>query len=215
MALNIDILIGYDDYYDTDGTPLDFCYKRKTIHYKGIRVVLNQLPYLVNNSNGNIYFTTPAVSIIEDYINGAINDGKTEVCINQFGRFNRGTAPIGENTKFMYSLAEHFFIPGLIRDIPSNGFLTPVYFDKNVLIKFEHAEGYGITFHTDSAGRIHGPKNIDIPFGVNRNGYVILWLGDIVNFPEKELLYLYSANVEPQYDIHSDFYRNQILGEWL
>ncbi|MBO2617254.1 hypothetical protein [Shewanella algae] len=213
--MKVEILEGYDDYFDVDGTPLDFCIKRKTFHYKGIKVVLDKLPYLLNNTNGNVYFTTPAVVIINEYVDEAVEKGKKEVRINQFGRLNRGKLPVGDNTEFRYSPAEHFFIPGLIRDIPSNGFLTPVYFEKHVLVKFEHAEGYDISNYTESAGRIHGPEGIDVPYGINKDGYVIMWLGDIVDFPNKELLYLYSANVEPQYDIHSDFYRNQILGEWL
>ncbi|WP_114779256.1 hypothetical protein [Vibrio cholerae] len=213
--MKIENLEGYDDYYDVDGTPLEFCSKRKTVHYKGIKVVLDRLPYLINSINGCIYFTTPAVAIINDYVDEAIRKEKKEVRINEFGRFDRGKLPVAGNTVFKYSPAEHFFIPGLIRDIPSDGFLTPVYFDKHVLVKFEHADDYGITRHTESAGRIHGADGIDAPYGVNKNGYVIMWLGDIVKFPNKELLYLYSANVEPQYDIHSDFYKNQILGEWL
>jgi hypothetical protein len=213
--LNIDSLDGYNDYFDQDGTALEFCSKRKTVHYDDMKIVLDRLPYLINQSSGRIYFSIPAMKIIEEYVEDAKKKGKKEVRINQFGKFDRGKFPVGEQTEFKYSPAEHFFIPGLIRDIPTDGFLTPVYFEKHVLVKFEHADGYNLERHTESAGRIHGQNGINVPYGVNKGGYVIMWLGDIVNFPKNELLYLYSANVEPQYDIHSDFYRNQILGEWL
>jgi len=213
--MNLDALEGYNSYYDRDGSPLTFCSKRKTVNYDGMKIVLNSLPYLVNENSGNIYFSIPAVEIIKDYIKKAKSQGKKEVTINQFGRFNRGKLPIGEKTQFSYSPAEHFFIPGLVRNIPSDGYLTPVYFEGHVLLKFEHADGYRLEKHTSSSGRIHGPRSINIPYGVNKDGFVIMWLGDIVRFPNNELLYLYSANVEPKYDIHSDFYRNQILGEWL
>lgn len=215
VQLKIDSLEGYNNYFDLDGSPLEFCTQRKTVHYDGMKLVLDRLPYLLNKSSGQIRFSIPAIQIIKDYIKDAKKQGKNEVRINQFGRFNRGKLPVGDQTNFKYSPAEHFFIPGLIRDIPSNGFLTPVYFEKHVLVKFEHAEGYELQKQTESAGRIHGPGGIDVPYGVNKGGHVIMWLGDIVNLPQHELLYLYSANVEPQYDIHSDFYRNQILGEWL
>ncbi|MCE1184163.1 MAG: hypothetical protein LWW92_00970 [Rhodocyclales bacterium] len=213
--MKLDSLKGHNDYHDSDGTPLNFCAKRKTIHYDGVRIILDSLPYLINESSGDIYFSIPAMQIIKDYYERAKKQGKTEVRINQFGNFNRGRLSVAGKTKFRYSPAEHFFIPGLIRNIPSDGYLTPVYFENHVLVKFEHANGYTLEKHTASAGRIHGPNDINIPYGVNKSGFVIMWLGDIVSFPENELLYLYSANVEPKYDIHSDFYRNQILGEWL
>ncbi|WP_129141614.1 hypothetical protein [Modicisalibacter coralii] len=213
--MKIDSLDGYDDYYDLDGSPLEFCIQRKTVHYDGMKIVLDRLPYLLNKSSGQIRFSSPAVQIIKEYAEDGKRNGKKEVRINQFGKFNRGKLPVGEQTDFKYSPAEHFFIPGLIRNRPSDGFLTPVYFEKHVLVKFEHADGYNLEKQTESAGRIHGPGDIDVPYGVNKGGHVIMWLGDIANLPKNEFLYLYSANVEPQYDIHSDFYRNQILGEWL
>lgn len=213
--MNLDSLDGYNDYYDRDGTPLKFCSKRKTVHYDGMKIILDCLPYLINESSGHIHFSIPAMQIIKEHVEAAKRQGKTEVRINQFGKFNRGKLPVGEQTEFRYSPAEHFFIPGLIRGIPSDGYLTPVYFEGHVLVKFEHADGYRLEKHTASAGRIHSPNGINIPYGVNKGGFVIMWLGDIVSFPKNELFYLYSANVEPQYDIHSDFYRNQILGEWL
>lgn len=215
MKFNINSLDGYNSYFDQDGTPLEFCSERKTVYYNGIKIILDRLPYLINQTNSQIYFSIPAAGIIKNYVEEAKKQDKKEVKINQFGRFNRGKLPVGNDTRFIYSPAEPFFIPGLIRDIPSDGFLTPVYFEKHVLIKFEHADGYNLERYTESAGIIHAPGDIHVPYGVDKSGYVIMWLGDIVNFSEKELLYLYSANVEPQYDIHSDFYRNQILGEWL
>lgn len=213
--LEIEILEGYDYYYDVDGTPLDFCIKRKTIYYKGIRVVLDKLPYLINPINGNLYFTNSAVLIINAYVDSEVLNMRKEVRINQFGKFDRGRLLIDKNKNFKYSAAEYFFIPGLNRGILSDGFLTPVYFYGHVLVKFEHVDGYSLTRYTASTGRIYSPDGIDVPYGINKNGYVIMWLGDVVKFSNRELLYLYSANVEPQYDIHSDFYRNQILGEWL
>ncbi|MNC64301.1 hypothetical protein D3C75_1144890 [compost metagenome] len=54
-----------------------------------------------------------------------------------------------------------------------------------------------------------------VPYGINQRGSVIMWLGDIVGLPEQEKMYLYSENIDPQHDLHSDFYNNQILGEWL
>lgn len=213
--MNIEILKGHDHYYSPAGAKLDLCFKRKTIHYKNVKVILDQLPYLINEASGEIYFTTPAVEIIEDYASEAFIDGRREIKINQLGRFNRSKLPVAKNTIFKYSPAEHFFTPGLIRSIPSDGYLTPVYFNKNVLVKFEHAEGYQLDRQTATAGRMKRSIGYDIPYGINKSGNVIMWLGDIVELPNQDVMYLYSENIDPQYDLHSDFYRNQILGEWL
>lgn len=213
--MHMEILKGYDSYYDPVGTRLDLCFKRKTIHYKNIKVILDKLPYLINETSGEIYFPTPAVAIIDNYVSEALDKGRKEIKINQLARFNRGKLEAGKNTSFKYSPVEHFFIPGLIRDIPSDGYLTPVYFDKNVLIKFEHAGDYELERQTATAGRIKRSAGYEVPYGINKNGNVIMWLGDIVKLPSRELMYLYSENIDPQYDLHSDFYRNQILDEWL
>lgn len=213
--MKIDVLEGYNYYFAPDGARLDLCFKRKTIHYKNIKVVLDQLPYLINEMSGEIFFPSTAVAIIEDYVDEALMKDRKEITINWFGRFNRGKLPAAKNTNFKYSPVEHFFIPGLAVRLPSDGYLTPVYFDKNVLIKFEHAEGYQLEKQTASAGRIKRDNGYQIPYGINRNGNVIMWLGDIVGLPDRELMYLYSENIDPQYDLHSDFYQNQILGKWL
>jgi hypothetical protein len=212
--MKIDQLEGFDSYYEND-QPLTFCSDRITIHYDEIKVVLNKLPYLKNPVSGDIHFTTPAVHIINDYVSDAKRNNKKEIIINQLGRFNRGRLPIGESTDFKYSPAEHFFIPGLIRDIPSNGYLTPVYFNKNVLVRYEHADGYSVSSKTDSFGVIHIGESCTIPYGLNASRNVVMWLGDIVRLDRKEVLYLYSENIEPQYDLHSDFYDNQILNKWV
>ena len=213
--MNVEILKGYDHYYAPSGASLDLCFKRKTIHYKNIKIILNKLPYLIDRLSGDIFFTSPAVVIIENHVSKALSSSREEIQINQFSRFNRGKLPVAKNTKFRYPPVEHFFIPGLIRNIPSDGYLTPVYFDKNVLVKFEHAKGYQLVSQTATAGRIKINNVHDIPYGINKNGSVIMWLGDIVGLPSRELMYLYSENIEPEYDLHSDFYRNQIFDKWL
>lgn len=213
--MKFDNINAHNHYFDTDGTPLELAFNRKTIYYNGFKVILDKLPYLKNPNNNNIYFTTPALSIIQELVALALKEGKTELRINEFNKFNKGKAQIAIDTKFKYSLVEHFFIPGLITDIPSDCHLTPVYFNKNILTKFQYGDGYEIKSRTASFGYIVSHSGYSIPFGINPNGYVIMWLGDIINLPEKELLYLYSENIEPQYNIHSDFYRNQILNEWL
>lgn len=215
VVLKPEELQGHDSYFDEEGTPLDFCADRRTIISQGIKVILNKLPYLKSPATGAVFFTTPAVKIINDYVSKAKATGKFQVTINQLGRFDRGRLPIDRGTNLKYSAAEHFFIPGLIRSLPSDGYLTPVYFDKNVLVKFQHGIGYDIRVFSRSFGTLSIHGGATIPFGVNRSEKVVIWLGDLIKLDERELFYFYSENISPQYDLHSDFYNSQILNKWI
>ncbi|KIY40759.1 hypothetical protein TZ03_11515 [Pseudomonas sp. 10-1B] len=208
-------LIAHDSYFGYAGEPLHLCFDRLTLRHDSVKVVLDKLPYLKSSVTGQVFFTAPAVHIIETEVTHAKSQGKEKTTINQFVRFNRRKLPIASDTNFKYSLVEHFFIPGLIRNIPSDGYLTPVYFNQDVLIKFEYSGSCDLLRSTPTSGLITTKDNVQVPYGINSSGSVVMWLGDIVNLSEKEHLYLYSENIDPQYDLHSDFYRNQILGEWL
>ena len=213
--MRVEQLEAIDSYFDEDGTPLEFCVDRKTIYVAGLRVILNKLPYLRNPVSGEMFFTKFAVHIINDYVSEAKRMQRSEAVINQLGRFERGELPVGKGTKFRYSSAEHFFIPGLVRGIPSDGYLTPVYFNGNVLVKYQHGLGYEIKSSTKSFGFISVPSGESFPYGVNRAGHIVMWLRDIMKLDARELFCLYSENIEPQYDLHSDFYDNQILNKWI
>lgn len=208
-------LQAFDSYFDEDGTPLDFCVDRMTIHVEEVRVVLDRLPYLRNPMTGSVRFTTAAVHIIDSYVAEARGKQSAQAVINQFGRFERGGLPLGKGAQFRYSAAEHFFIPGLVTSMPSERYLTPVYFSRNVLMKYRHVEGYGLQSFTDSCGSISIDGGGTLPYGVNKEGYVMMWFGDVVKLDERERFYLYSENVGPQYDLHSDFYDNQIQNKWI
>jgi hypothetical protein len=62
--LKLEKLDGYNSYFDDKDQPLEFCSDRKTIHYNEVKVVLNKLPYLKSYITDDIYFTIPAVEII-------------------------------------------------------------------------------------------------------------------------------------------------------
>ncbi|POE37794.1 hypothetical protein [Pectobacterium odoriferum] len=213
--MEIEKLIAHDSYFDNANNPLHLCFDRLTFRHDGVKVILNKLPYLKSAATGQVFFPVPAVYIIEIEVAQAKAQSKESTTINQLGRFNRGKLPIADSANFKYSAVEHFFIPGLIRRVPTDGYLTPVYFNQDVLIKFEHSENCKLQRSTPTAGLITTKDGIQVPYGINSSGSVVLWLGDIMKLSEKEHLYLYSENIEPQYDLHSDFYRNQILGEWL
>jgi hypothetical protein len=110
--------------------------------------------------------------------------------------------------KFLYDPDDYYYIPGLVRDW-DKGFLTPVFFNRRVLIKFDHSEDYELKFASRTYGTIYTDQEY-ISFGINSNNKVVLWLGDIAKLPESEQFYLRSENVESDHNIGSEFYDGQI-----
>jgi Integrase core domain len=56
-------------------------------------------------------------------------------------------------------------------------YLTPVYFNKQVLIRYLYDSRFYCDFASETYGTV-GNDDFRIPFGINRNGTVIAWLGD-------------------------------------
>jgi hypothetical protein len=109
---------------------------------------------------------------------------------------------------FLYDSDDYRYIPGLER--PWNqGFLTPVFFNKEVLIKYEASPAYRVKFASTTYGQIDG-EGFYISFGINKNAKVVMWLGDLAGLPEAEQYYLRSENVESDHSIGSEFYEGQI-----
>ncbi len=215
--MHIDILEPHYSYFDEEEQPLHLVWNQKTIYYKNIKICLSKTPYLKSPLTGKIYFPVVTAVLIEEECAKAIHSNFSEIRINKFGFFNRIKFPIANNINLLYSAVEHHFIPGLFNPPPpSNGYLTPVYFSSKVLTKYMHHNDYNSHFASDSFGTIKFLKEgVQIPFGKNIKGNVIMWLGDILKLSVYEQSYLLTENIEPQFDIHSDFYRNQICNEWI
>lgn len=114
-----------------------------------------------------------------------------------------------EAVSFRYDSDDYYHIPGLLREI-SPGFLTPVFFRKEVLLKYVHDRRYSIAFASPTYGSIHRPPQFHISFGLNSAGLVLMWLGDLDTLPLEEQHYLVSENVDSDHDIGSHFYDAQI-----
>jgi hypothetical protein len=114
--------------------------------------------------------------------------------------------------QFDYDPIDYFFLPGLVRPT-STGFLTPVFFNRDVLVQYYHHPDYTVSFGSDTYGTIYTPSNC-ISFGINRSGKIIMWLGDIDDMPQSEQLYLASKNIASDHDIGSEFYEGQIEVEF-
>lgn len=95
-----------------------------------------------------------------------------------------------------------------------DGYLTPVYFNKQVLIRYLYDSRFYCEFASETYGTI-GNDEFCISFGINRNGSVIAWLGDLTDqVPEKEQLYWLVENKAPENEIESEFYDAQINAEF-
>jgi hypothetical protein len=110
--------------------------------------------------------------------------------------------------EFIYSADDYRYFPGLERPW-DQGFLTPVFFNKTVLLKYDASPDYEVKFASTTYGTIYGDE-FYISFGINRNGKVIMWLGDLAKLQESEQYYLRSENVPSDHSIASEFYDGQI-----
>ncbi|MGB7077828.1 MAG: hypothetical protein WBD53_11625, partial [Xanthobacteraceae bacterium] len=91
----------------------------------------------------------------------------------------------------------------------NRGFLTPVFFNKAVLLKYDALPNYEVKFASPTYGTIYG-EDFHVSFGINKNGKVIMWLGDLAELAEPEQYYLRSENVPSDHSIASEFYDGQI-----
>jgi hypothetical protein len=112
------------------------------------------------------------------------------------------------NVPFIYDSDDYDYIPGLTRE-HDPGFLTPVFFNKEALLKYDSHPSYQVHFASRTYGTICA-ENFDIAFGINRNGKLVMWLGDIATLPNSEQFYLRSENVQSDHSIGSEFYDGQI-----
>ncbi len=110
---------------------------------------------------------------------------------------------------FLYDSDDYKYIPGLQRP-HSEGFLTPVFFNREVLVKYDASPVYRLSFASRTYGEIRRGDDYSISFGINKNGKVLMWLGDIATLPEREQYYLRSENVESDHSIGCEFYDGQI-----
>lgn len=115
--------------------------------------------------------------------------------------------------KFIYDKDDYFNLPGLERN-HNIGFLTPVYFKYDVLLKYKYDPHYSIKINSTTYSSITFEREWNIPFGINSNNRVIMWLGDILALPLEEQFYLRSFNILSDHHLQSAFYDGQINVVW-
>lgn len=194
------------NYCDKCGGNLDLQFGDFHEKLSGISIKIERLPTLVCEKCDQEYLPDRSrVSIIylheEAWKKGITTVVSPRQKINQDFGFT--------DVSFEYDADDYFYIPGLKR--PHNeGFLTPVFFNKQVLLKYDASPVYRVRFTSPTYGEIWQGSDFSISFGVNKNGKIVMWLGDIARLPTSEQHYLRSENVESDNSIGSEFYDAQI-----
>lgn len=172
------------------------------------------------------YFTEEIITLFRSMLEDDIPDGE-DTCksennmdnIEQWYDFSKikvkfcNDKYIAEKVKFIYDKDDYYFIPGLVRPWKT-GFLTPVFFKIEVLLKYIHHPTYGLDIGADTFGYVYKSAEHYISFGINENNKVIMWLGDIITLDIEEQFYLRSENIPSDHSISSEFYEAEIETTW-
>ncbi|MES2207778.1 MAG: hypothetical protein V4525_13425 [Pseudomonadota bacterium] len=172
----------------------------------GVHIIINGLPVLHCAPCKKNHFPNRSRFAIIDLHKQAFskNNSLVKVTRNKTNQnFGYGVAP------FVYDSDDYEYIPGLKRSW-DEGFLTPVFFNREVLLKYDLSPTYRLNFASTTYGSINRGDDFSMSFGLNKNGKVIMWLGDIAELPESEQYYLRSENINSDHSIGSEFYDGQI-----
>ena len=185
---------------------LDLSFSNFEDDVSGVHISLIGLPVLVCPSCNSTYLPDRSRYAVIELHRQAVEKKSNLVNVQRSKTVrNFGFTSIS----FQYDSDDYNYIPGLTREF-NEGFLTPVFFNKEVLIKYDVHPSYRVTFASRTYGNIRQGEDFDIPFGINRNGRLVMWLGDIARLPENEQYYLRSENVLSDHSIGSEFYDGQI-----
>ncbi|MDP3279792.1 MAG: hypothetical protein Q8M57_01835 [Nitrosomonas sp.] len=193
-------------YCDECGGYLDLTFHQFDENVSGVHIRINGLPYL-SCEKCDIHYLPDDSRFAIIYLHEQATKKKSDVVNVTRNKTNVDSE--FTHVPFIYDSDDYKYIPGLKRPFDV-GFLTPVYFNREVLLKYDSSPTYRLSFASTTYGEIRRSDDFSIPFGVNKNGNVIMWLGDIARLPEAEQYYLRSENIEPDHSIGSEFYDGQI-----
>jgi hypothetical protein len=193
-------------YCDDCGKYLDLVFADFAEDVSGIDVTIDGLPALRCSACGRDHLPDRSrLAIIEAHRQAASKRAPAVHLVRRKLKETYGFTHI----PFLYDPDDYRYVPGLERP-DKVGFLTPVFFSRKVLLKYDAAPGYRMRFASMTYGDIVSDDGSAISFGINRNGKVIMWLGDIAKLPESEQYYLRSENIESDHSIGSEFYDGQL-----
>jgi hypothetical protein len=118
--------------------------------------------------------------------------------------------PFCEKYNFKYDYRDYENVPGLT-GFTGDGFLTPVFFKKTALVYFMHHPDYELNLGSETYGDIKYKDEFHIDFGINMNGNLVMWLGDLDKLNDETLTFLKIHNIDSDHTfINSEFYRAQM-----
>lgn len=196
-------------YCPTCKASMDLVFEDFSDLVSGVAITIKGLPQLCCPQCAKLCLTDGGAFAILELHRQAVEKGALNVHVTRKKRTDQ--FDFGK-IKFLYDPDDYFYIPGLYRSFDV-GFLTPLLFNKRVLIKFDNSPDYDVQFASQSYGTIYTEERY-ISFGINRHGKVIMWLGDVATLPESEQYYLRSENVESDHSIGSEFYDAQIEAQF-
>jgi len=174
----------------------------------GVRVTWDSAPYLACKSCGNAAPTAFAGRHTRGAVMEAKRLGQGAVAL----RITDRRFGLCEDAGFRYSSLDWEAIPAVRQsDLEVEGYYVPVFFEAKVLAKYMMHEEYAMNYF-DAGGRIRFSNGFDLEYGINRNGKVLCWLGDLDKIPEKERYYLRSENIPSDHDVVSGLYLQSRLG---
>lgn len=94
-----------------------------------------------------------------------------------------------------------------------DGFLTPVYFDNEVLVKHLYSKTIAVEFASETYGTVYWPDGY-MSFGINSKGAIIAWLGDLMELSIAEQHHWREYNIPAQNDMKSEFFDAQINAQF-
>lgn len=192
-------------YCDTCGSSMELSFPAFSERVSGVQINISNMPHLHCPECDNLYFPDRSILMIVEIHRQAIENSSHLVNIN---RNKKAVDYKFTDVPFLIDADDYYYLPGLYRSFDI-GFLTPLFFNKRVLSKFDTLPDYKVRFASQSYGTIDMEESY-ISFGINRRGKVILWLGDVAKLPDSEQYYLRSENVPSDHAIGSEFYDGQI-----
>jgi len=177
-------------------------------------LIAGSLPSLICDDCGIIRIPYNVKVVLSGMSKKAKQEGSTTVKVNiKGGTSAKKRFPFCRGLNLKYDPLDYFYIPGLERPFNS-GFLTPVFFSIEILPYFQNHPGYIVNFASDTYGTLYTKDRGYISFGLNLAKSLIMWLGDLDELSQQDLLMLAAHNIESDHNIGSEFYEAQVEAQF-
>jgi hypothetical protein len=156
-------------YCDDCSKPLDLVFENFHEEVSGVDISISELPVLRCTTCNKVFLPDRSRFVIIEHHRLATEKGVSSVTVKR-SKLNKNFG--FTKVPFVYDVDDYYYIPGLER--PFNiGFLTPVFFNKEVLLKYDGSPTCGVKFASPTYGTVYGDV-FSISFGINKNGKVVM-----------------------------------------